>query len=173
MGGGEDLGEFKIKTKSQNQFGTSIIPDSAELIEFIRANFKKSFSRSGIVNLLHRMGFVYKQTSIIPSKYDEKKQELFKREYEKIKEELSEEDTINCLNTSKLPGHNFRQYNFLLVEKPRPKKWLADTSRRFKADNIRQYFSSLKTGIKSFTVIVTKNFCSSVSLFLPSGGIFL
>jgi hypothetical protein len=68
------------------------------------------------------MGFVYKQTSIIPSKYDEKKQELFKREYEKIKEELSEEDTINCLNTSKLPGHNFRQYNFYTRRETPPQK---------------------------------------------------
>lgn len=60
----------------------NIIGDSKKVIQFIKEKFKKNFSADGMVKLLHRLGFEYKQTTLIPSQYDAEKQKIFKETYE-------------------------------------------------------------------------------------------
>lgn len=55
--------------------------------------------------LLHRLGFVYKKTKIIPGKLDPQKQEAFKKEYEKLKQTKKPEDKIYFMDASH-PRHN-------------------------------------------------------------------
>jgi hypothetical protein len=43
---------------------------------------------SGMVSILHKEGFVYKQTTLIPSKYDAQAQKAFKEGYEKLYKKL-------------------------------------------------------------------------------------
>ena len=47
-----------------------LITDSKQIRIFIETRFGKSYSKSGVVDLLHRLGFSYKQTTLIPSKMD-------------------------------------------------------------------------------------------------------
>ena len=81
------------------------ISDSKEVIKYIKEKFNKEYSTSGIVSLLKRIGFVYKNTVLVPAKYDATKQKEFKEQYEKIEEELPETEV--CLFMDGVhPQHN-------------------------------------------------------------------
>ena len=72
----------------------NIISDSKQVIKYIKEEFKIKYSTSGIVNFLKRLGFVYKQTSLIPAKYDQKAQEEFKKQYEAKEANLSKDEVL-------------------------------------------------------------------------------
>jgi len=83
----------------------NVVTDSKQVIDFIRTNFNKDYSLSGIISLLHRLKFTYKKTTLIPSKYDAEKQAEFKKEYEKQEKELSTDEAIVFLDGVH-PQHN-------------------------------------------------------------------
>lgn len=81
------------------------IADSKQVIEFIRDNFGKEYSLSGVINLLHRLNFTYKKTTLIPSKYDEEKQAVFKKTYEELEKELPQDEALVFMDGVH-PQHN-------------------------------------------------------------------
>ena len=72
----------------------NIISDSKQVQKFIYDKFSKSYKVTGIASLLHRLGFVYKLTTLTPSKCDPEKQAEFKANYEKLEAELPEDEVI-------------------------------------------------------------------------------
>lgn len=83
----------------------NFIISSNQVIEYIKSHFEKEYTSSGILPLLHRLGFVYKQTTLIPSKYDPKLQKEFKTKYEELKRELKDDETILFMDGVH-PQHN-------------------------------------------------------------------
>ena len=83
----------------------NFVSTSKQAIEYLRINYQKTYSMSGMVNLLHNLGFVYKQSTIIPSKYDPEAQKEFKEEYEKLEKEIEEDETIVFMDGVH-PQHN-------------------------------------------------------------------
>ena len=65
-----------------------------QVAAFVEGKYGKKYSVEGMTHLLHKLGFVYKKTKIIPCKLDPKKQEQFKIEYQKLKDSLNPEDKI-------------------------------------------------------------------------------
>lgn len=51
--------------------------DSKALIEYIKNTYGVEYSTTGMVDLLHRLGFVYKKPKVIPGKADAQKQQEF------------------------------------------------------------------------------------------------
>jgi len=47
-----------------------------------------------MIHLLHRLGFVYKKTRLVPSRADKEKQEAFVKKYEEIKATKEKDDKI-------------------------------------------------------------------------------
>ena len=45
-----------------------------EIRLYIKDKFGINYSEYGVVKLLHKLGFVYKKTTLIPSGFDEEKQ---------------------------------------------------------------------------------------------------
>ena len=72
----------------------NLIVDSKQVRLFIEASFGKRYSKSGIVDLLHRLGFRYKQTTLIPSKMDPQKQAAFKDAYDEFSSNLKEDEAL-------------------------------------------------------------------------------
>lgn len=72
---------------------------------YVEITFGVSYSIEGMTHLLHRLGFVYKKTKVIPGKVDLEKQEQFKKEYEELKQNKKEEDRIYFVDASH-PQHN-------------------------------------------------------------------
>ncbi len=76
-----------------------------EVVFYVEHTYSKKYSVEGMTHLLHKLGFVYKKTKIIPGKLDLQKQEEFKIEYQKLKDSLNPEDKIYFLDASH-PHHN-------------------------------------------------------------------
>ena len=76
-----------------------------EVIAYVKNTYNKTYSIEGMTHLLHRLGFVYKKTKVIPGKVDKEKQEQFKREYYELKETKQAEDKIYFLDAAH-PHHN-------------------------------------------------------------------
>lgn len=83
----------------------AVISDSKQVREFIEKSFAKTYSLSGITNLLKRLGFVYKKTTLIPSKYDPIKQAQFKTAYEALEEQITNEEAVLFMDGVH-PQHN-------------------------------------------------------------------
>ncbi len=58
-----------------------------------------------MTHLLHKLGFVYKKTKIIPGKLNPLAQEEFKKDYQVLKESLNPQDKIYFVDASH-PHHN-------------------------------------------------------------------
>ena len=63
------------------------------------------YSQSGMTDLLHRLGYVYKKPKLVPGKADARAQEAFLEDYEKPKENQAEEDVILLMDAVH-PQHN-------------------------------------------------------------------
>jgi len=76
-----------------------------EVIVYVKRQYKISYSVSGMTDLLHRMGFVYKKPKIVPGKADVVLQEAFIKRYAKIKENKGKNDPIYFMDGTH-PQHN-------------------------------------------------------------------
>ncbi len=83
----------------------NVISDSKQVILFIKKSFNKYYSLSGMVDLLNRLGFVYKKTTLVPSKYDPIRQAEFKEDYELLEANLGEREAILFMDGVH-PQHN-------------------------------------------------------------------
>jgi transposase len=81
------------------------ITDALAVVEFIRARYDETYTVNGVTKLLHRLGFVYKHTTLVPGKLDEAKQAAFKIEYEELRDNLPEDEVI-LFADGVHPSHN-------------------------------------------------------------------
>lgn len=84
---------------------TETITDAATVVEFIKNHYFQTYTINGATKLLHRLGFVYKQTTLIPGKLDEAKQAAFKQMYEQLRDNLPEDEAI-MFGDGVHPSHN-------------------------------------------------------------------
>jgi transposase len=59
---------FNQKQIIEKYLKYNIISDSKQVIAYVKKQLKIKYSHDGIVKLLHRMGYEYKKTKLIPSK---------------------------------------------------------------------------------------------------------
>lgn len=72
---------------------------------YIEETYQIAYTIDGMTHLLHRLRFVYKKTKALPGKVNLQKQEVFKKEYQTLKENKKPEDKIYFLDASH-PQHN-------------------------------------------------------------------
>lgn len=83
-----------------------IHPESAlPIIDFIQQSFGVNYTRSGVVALLHRLGFSYKKPKQLPGKSDPLKQKQFIEDLERLEKELQPLDEIVYMDGVH-PQHN-------------------------------------------------------------------
>jgi len=82
-----------------------IVADAALVTTFIQQQFKKSYTHRGSVELLHRLGFSYKHTTLIPSKYDALEQKHFVQSYRTLENKLKSDEVILFVDGVH-PSHN-------------------------------------------------------------------
>ena len=89
--------------------------DSKALINYVSDNYGIKYSSSGIVDLLHRLGFTYKKPKIIPGKADAKKQlEYLKNELRPALDKASDEAPLYFADGVH-PTHNVQpQHGWIL-----------------------------------------------------------
>lgn len=84
-----------------------LVTDARQVVEFIRDAYGVTFTVNGVTKLLHRLGFVCKQTTMIPGKLDEKAQALWLAEHNKLRDELPENEVVLYADGVH-PTHNTR-----------------------------------------------------------------
>src|SRR5260370_34411836 len=76
-------------------FVTTRLPRSTNAIgAWLRKNNELSYSHSGLIALLHRLGFVYHKPQRVPRKLDEAQQRAFIASYEKRLNRLEPDETV-------------------------------------------------------------------------------
>jgi len=67
---------------------------SQDIQHHIAKKYKVQYSRSGLNDLLHRLGFTYHKPKPVPSKVDPHLQELFLRKYRRLRQTMDETDVL-------------------------------------------------------------------------------
>lgn len=101
------LGKLTQEQLSQvDAFVETNLVQSAEAVQrYILEQFQVSYTLSGVQALLHRLEFVYKQTTHYPSKMNPEKQAWFKKMYELAEQNLAK-DTVIVFLDGVHPQHN-------------------------------------------------------------------
>ncbi|MGZ8172277.1 MULTISPECIES: IS630 family transposase [Methylobacter] len=76
-----------------------------EIAHYIEQTWQISYSESGLSQLLHRIGFVYKKPKLVPGKADAEKQRAFVVQYQELKASKAPEDPIYFMDATH-PHHN-------------------------------------------------------------------
>lgn len=79
-----------------------------EIKIYIKEKYDIDFTRDGLVITLHRLGFNYKKTKIIPGKADNEKQKRFVEEYKELKKKLNTKNQTIYFIDGVHPTHNVK-----------------------------------------------------------------
>jgi transposase len=101
--------ESKLSQKQLKQFDKHLKNTTylkvEEIVHYVKKAFSKKYSISGMTDLLHRMGFVYKKPKVVPGKANTEKQKEFIDFYNKLKSEKDDNDPIYFMDGTH-PQHN-------------------------------------------------------------------
>jgi transposase len=78
---------------------------AASVAAHIKYKYNVEYTVDGVTKLLHRLGFVFKQTTLVPGKLDELAQAKFKEEYQKLRDSLPS-DEVMLFADGVHPSHN-------------------------------------------------------------------
>lgn len=76
-----------------------------DIVEYVRIEFNVEYTIHGLRNWLKRHGFTYKKPAVVPGKADRAAQEKWLLEYDELKKNLPEDETI-CFTDGVHPTHN-------------------------------------------------------------------
>ncbi len=82
-----------------------LVTDCKQLVEFIQNTYDINYTVDGVTKLLHRLGFVYKQTTLIPGGLDEVAQAAWLKGYEELRDNLPKNEII-VFGDGVHPEHN-------------------------------------------------------------------
>lgn len=83
----------------------NLILNAKQVISYVTEHFGMSYSLSGMKDLLHNLGFSYKQLTLFPSKADIEQQKQFVLEFEQLNKNLAEDEEIVFIDGVH-PQHN-------------------------------------------------------------------
>jgi len=84
---------------------TEMVTDASILVVYIKDHYGQMYTVNGVTKLLHRLGFVYKQTTLIPGKLNEAAQAAFMKEYEQLRDTLPDDEVV-LFADGVHPSHN-------------------------------------------------------------------
>jgi transposase len=84
---------------------TNLYMTAKAVAQWVDKSFGIIYAESGMTALLHRLGYVYKKTKLIPGKADPESQRAFLQEYEKLKQNKEKDDPIYFMDAVH-PQHN-------------------------------------------------------------------
>ncbi len=103
------LNSFQL-AKLSKELNTNLYQTTTEIVAWILKEFKVEYNSQGLVYLLHRLGFVYKQTKLIPSKANAEAQKEFLSKFYELQENLKDNEVI-YFGDGVHPQHNTKLAN--------------------------------------------------------------
>ena len=101
---------------------------SLQVVDYIERTFGQKYSESAVRAILHKLDFVHKKTSEVPSKFDEAQQDAFLEQLKPFLNEISEKEAI-FFTDAMHPQHNTRS-SYAWVKKGQEKVIPTNTGRR-------------------------------------------
>ena len=96
--------------KLVSELSENLYQTATEIADWIEKEFSVKYHTQGLVHLLHGLGFVYKQTKLIPSKADEKAQLDFLNKFNDLQANLKKDEVI-YFGDGVHPQHNTKLAN--------------------------------------------------------------
>lgn len=78
----------------KDHINNNLYPKASDIADYIKKKYMIVYTPEGLVILLHRLGFSYKKTKIIPGKADTEKQKKHLEIYETMKNNLKNDEKI-------------------------------------------------------------------------------
>lgn len=78
---------------------------SKEIVNYVFKEFGVTYTCNGIVPLLHKIGFSYKKTKLVPGKANKDKQEEFVKVYNELRSNLKPDEKLYFMDSTH-PTHN-------------------------------------------------------------------
>lgn len=88
-----------------DELNNIIYKTTKEICAYIKNTFGETYTVSGITDLLHRLGYVYKKPKLKPGEADIEKQEFFLKEFEKFMRNKAENEAVFFVDAVH-PVHN-------------------------------------------------------------------
>ena len=103
------LNSFQL-AKLVNELSENLYQTTNEIADWIAKEFGVKYNTQGLVHLLHSLGFVYKQTKLIPAKADEQAQKEFLNKFNELQKNLADDEII-YFGDAVHPQHNTKLSN--------------------------------------------------------------
>jgi transposase len=95
-------------TELRRELKTNLYTDSKEVAQWIKTRWDIDYTPQGVVDLLNRIGFTYKQTKQVPCETDIEKQQQFIETFGQIIAETTDNETLVYFADAVHPTHNTR-----------------------------------------------------------------
>ena len=92
----------------RKEINTNLYLDSKEVVSWILTRWGITYTHQGVVDLLNRIGFTYKQTTCIPCEADSEKQETFLLQLDTLLEQTIDNESVVYFADGVHPTHNTR-----------------------------------------------------------------
>lgn len=92
----------------RQELNTTLYTDSKQVVEWLRVRWQINYTPAGIVDLLNRIGFTYKQTKCVPCEADVEKQHAFIQKLNHLLEQTTADESVIYFADGVHPTHNTR-----------------------------------------------------------------
>lgn len=92
----------------RQELNTHLYTDSKEIVHWVSQKWGIEYTPSGMIALLHRIGFSYKQTKQVPCEANLEKQQAFLETLEGLLESVEKENAVVYFADGVHPTHNTR-----------------------------------------------------------------
>ncbi len=94
--------------KLRAEINCTLYTDSKQIIAWVEAQFGVKYSLGGMIDLLHRLGFSYKQTKQVPCESDVESQHEFIKNLTSLVEQAKDNEAVIYFADGVHPTHNTR-----------------------------------------------------------------
>jgi transposase len=92
----------------RKELNTNLYLDSKQVASWIYTRWGITYTHQGVVDLLNRIGFTYKQTKCVPCEADSQRQEIFLEELDTLLEQTLDSESVVYFADGVHPTHNTR-----------------------------------------------------------------
>ena len=104
-GGSESALNDEQQQQLSDYLETHLCLTAKQVVHYVQQTWQVTYSESGMTQLLHRLGFVYKKPKLIPGKADVERQYAFVEKYRELKADKQPQDQIYLMDATH-PHHN-------------------------------------------------------------------
>jgi len=108
------LSEEQIQ-QLKHELDTQLYMTAESICEYIRKTFGIRYTAQGMVQTLHRFGYRYKKTSIVPGKMDPNKQKSFVNKYKRRYRHLADDEKVYFMDGSHPTYNSHAGYGWIAV----------------------------------------------------------